>query len=317
MNRAALLTVLVVFLLPGHGRAARSSLIAPDGEAAYAHHVSPVVGQAGTVLSTARDPVPSTSLLVSGGFRFGEQVRGRAVYRSLSSALLVGGRWQPSGLPLLCLGGEFVAFQTNTIHTRVPPVVEEKSTFADLGNLRLGVTARLLELARPVGDRAFELTLSPFFYLGLPTDTSRLREEQHMPVRAVVDGTVFDGPYLTIEPGVSASATLWVFGLHTHQALLIAPVVDGRTQAYWSMHTWLTADIAQRVDIVLQVDALLASRERYQMEPFGAWGLSPAVRLHTGAVSWELAARLAISEDGYAPFGDVSGIFTFYWHPDR
>jgi len=313
-----LLAAAVLSLLCSHANARRTLLPqkAVDSDSFCRLCVPPVTGQAGLILSTAEGPLTGTGAFCSFGLGFGKREKGRTDYSRLSSTVLLGGEWSPESAAWLGIGGEAAVLQTNTFFTRLPPVIDEKETYADIGNLRIKVKARLLERSWRLHKRDLELTVTPFFKLGMPTDTSRLRPNRRMPVRRVVNQTVFYNPYFTVETGISASLNLFFAGLHTHQALLAVPVPGGTGRIYYSMHTWLAASIASHVEIIAQVDALLSSGKGSGNSKYNGFGFSPGVRINISSISLEMAVRMKMNDDGYWQYGDFQGLFSLLWHKE-
>ena len=290
--------------------------LADDRQPGFESFIDPLRAQAGPVLSLPLGAVPKTEIWASAGFRYGAYDYGRTTYGTMQTALVLGGEWSPKNLDRLGLGGSITAFQSTTLMTELPPAIDEKRTYFDLGLLEIHGRFRVLELKRNTSDSnwPFEVALTPFFRLGLPTDTSRLREDRHMPIRGVLDDRVIDGPYFLIEPGAAFGVTLGVFCLYTNQGLLIAPIHDqDKTHVFYSMHYGLGARIAGLVEIVVEANGLMRFTENIAHERLAAWAVSPGVRLVLGSAGFELSSRLGLGDDAYDPYGDVTLSLSFGW----
>ena len=278
--------------------------------------IAPLRAQAGPVLSLPLGAIPTTEIWASMGFRYGTYDRGLATYKVVQTALVLGGEWSPSSLDRLGLGGSITAFTSTTLMIDLPPAIDEKSTYFDLGLMEIHGRFRILELKWRGPDKKWplELALTPFFRLGLPTDTSRIREDRHMPIRGVIDDRVIDGPYFLIEPGAALGVTLGVFCVYTHQGVLFAPIHgQDKTHVFYSMHYGLGARIAGLVEIVVEANGLMRFTENIAHERLAAWAVSPGVRLVLDSASLELSSRLGLGNDAYDPYGDVTLGLTFGW----
>jgi hypothetical protein len=252
------------------------------------------------------------------GVRYAACDVGRTTYRVVQTALVLGGEWSPEKLRRLGLGGELVALQTTTLMTELPPLIDEKRTSADLGVLRLRARFRAFELARSTPQKGyrFELALTPFFSLGLPTDTSRLRWERRMPIRGALDDRVVDGPYFLVEPGAAFGMTLGVFSFYTHQGWLFAPIHgEDKTHFVYAMHYGLAARLAEVVELSTELDGLLRFTRDYAGEQLFPWAFSPGVRFLHGDWAFELSARVGLNDDAYDPYGDITAAFGVAWRP--
>jgi len=316
---AALLSVSLLFSAQaGAEEAVAQETTESISEDAFEAMVSPLRAEAGPALSPAVDPIPANRLWASAGVRYASAREGRATYSVVQSALVIGGEWNPRKAARLGVGADLVAFQTTTLMADLPPVIHEDRTMCDLGPLRLRAKVRALEELRetPVKRYRFELALTPFFSLGLPTDTSRIREERRMPVRGALDDRVFEGPYFLIEPGVAFGASLGVFSFYTHQGALFVPVHDqDLTHFYWTMHYGLAARIADVVEVVTELNGLLRFTRDYNEERLFPWAFSPGARLLLGKMAYELSARIGLNDDAHDPYGDFTLALAVAWRP--
>jgi hypothetical protein len=290
----------------------------PPARDAFDAFVSPLRAEAGPVLSLAVDPVPANRIWASAGVRYASQEEGRATYSVLQSAVVLGGEWSPEKVERLGIGADLVAFQTTTLMADLPPVIHEERTMYDLGPLRLRAKVRALEARRetPVKRYRFELALTPFFSLGLPTDTSRIREERRMPVRGIVDDRVFEGPHFLIEPGAALGMSLGVFAFYAHQGALFAPIHgEDKTHFYYAMHYGLAARIAEVVELAAELNGLLRFTRDYNEQRLFPWAFSPGVRLLHGQMAYELSARIGLNDDAYDPYGDFTLALAVAWRP--
>jgi hypothetical protein len=309
---------LMLAVLAGLAATISASVSAGELEPGFDAFVDPVRAEAGPILSPAMGPIPRSGIWATEGVRYAKCDVGRTTYRVVQTALVLGGEWSPEKLRRLGLGGDLVAFQTTTLMTELPPLIDEKGTSTDLGVLRLRARFRAFELARATPERGyrFELALTPFFSLGLPTDTSRIRWERRTPIRGALDDRVIDGPYFLVEPGAAFGMTLGVFSFYTHQGWLFAPIRGAdKTHFIYSMHYGLAARIAAIVELSTEVDGLLRFTEDYKGEPLYPWAFSPGVRLLHGDWAFELSARVGLNEDAYDPYGDITAAFGVAWRP--
>lgn len=290
----------------------------PDEGTDLRDFVSPLQAEAGPVLSPAVDPVPANKIFGSVGVRYAKKREGRATYSVLQTALVIGGEWSPKKLDRLGVGADLVAFQTTTLMVDLPPVIHEDRTLYDLGPLRLRAKLRAFEVERETPGKGYEfqLVLTPFFGLGFPTDTSRIREERRMPVRGVIDDRVFEGPYFLIEPGAALGMRLGVFTFYTHQGALFVPIHgQDKTHVYYSMHYGLAARIADVVEIVAETNGLLRFTKDYNEERLFPWAFSPGLRLRFDELSYEISARVGLNDDAYHPYGDFTLALGVAWRP--
>jgi hypothetical protein len=286
--------------------------------------VFPIRAQAGPIISPPLGAVPRTELWASAGVLYGRNDHGRTTYRLLIASLVLGGEWSPKKLPGLGLGGEIVALSITNIGTELPPAIDEWVTFPDLGILRLH--ARYLALS--LRTKIVELAVTPFLRLGLPTDTSRLRENRHMPIRHVLDDRTVNAPYVLIEPGVNVGLTLGPVSVYTHQAPVLAPVSGEVFHFFWSMHVGAAVDILHVVDLSFDVTGLLRSTKAHQedgetdrarrLAPFlEAFALCPGIRLKKGTFDYEISARIGITDEAHDTYGDFTLAFAMTWVPGR
>ncbi len=287
-------------------------------------YVFPIRAQAGPLLSPPLGAVPRTEIWGCAGVLYGKQDQGRTTYRLLIASLVLGGEWSPKPLPGLGLGGEIVAFQMTNIGTELPPAIDEWVSFFDLGILRLHGRYVAFSLRSGI----LELAVTPFLRLSLPTDTSRVRESRHMPIRHVLDDRTVNAPYFLIEPGVNVGLTLGPVSLYTHQAPVLAPVHGEAFHFIWSMHVGAAVDILHLVDVSLDVAGLLRPTRAHQEDPdsdrasraepyLTAFALCPGVRLKKGAFDYEISARIGITDDAYNAYGDFTIAFAMAWVPGR
>jgi hypothetical protein len=273
--------------------------------------VSPLRIEGGPLLSPAVGPVPRTEVWGSAGVLYRTSERGRATYEGVGTRLVLGGEWSPARLDRLGVGGSVVAFQTTHDHVDLPPVVDEWTSFFDLGPLRL--RARMIAYRLATGP--LELALTPFFRLVLPTDTARIRPHRRMPIRRVLDDRVVEAPYVPIEPGVSLGGLVGPVSFYTHQAPLFVPIPDEKFHFLWSMHYGVGIRVRQRVEFATEVSGLMRATDDFHERKLSAWSVDPGFRLVTGAFRWELGARVGISDGARVPFGHVTAGFAASWLP--
>ncbi|MBW2278872.1 MAG: hypothetical protein JRF63_15370, partial [Deltaproteobacteria bacterium] len=228
-------------------------LVAPAAvadEPTFEDFVEPLRVEAGPLISPALGPIPRTHVFGAAGVLYRSRERGRATYTGLSTRLVLGGEWNPDWIDgRIGLGGSLVAFQSLHDHVDLPPVIDEWTSFYDLGPLRL--RARMIAFRLATGP--LELALTPFFRLGLPTDTSRIRQHRRVPVRRVIDDRVIEAPYFLIEPGVSVGGAIGPVSWFTHQAPIVAPIHDVETHFLWSMHYGLGIRIGDIFEIAAEI----------------------------------------------------------------
>jgi len=294
--------------------AASAEVLEPGFEA----FVDPIRAEAGPILSPAIGPIPASGIWATEGVRYAARDVGRTTYKTIQTALVIGGEWSPERWRRLGLGGELVAFTTTTLLTELPPLIDDKVTKYDLGVLRLRARVRAFELARstPRKGYRFELALTPFFSLGLPTDTSRIRWNRLMPIRGVLDDRVIDGPYFLVEPGTAFGMTLGAFSFYTHQGMLFAPIHGAdETHFIWAMHYGLAARIAKIVELATELDGVLRFTRDYKGDQLFPWAFSPGVRILGGEMAYELSARVGLNADAYHPYGDFTLAIGVAWRP--
>ena len=199
------------------------------------------------------------------------------------------------------MGGDITAFQVTRVSTEVPPAIEENDTYADLGPSRLYAKVKALELGK---EGSFRLLVTPFARFGLPTDTSRTREERRMPVRGVIDDRVIGGPYFSIEPGVSAGFAIGIFSAYVHQSFPIVPIHDQDvTHVFFANHLGARVLLFDHLEVVGELGGLLRLTEAYDGERLSAWSVSPGLRWIGESLSLELSARFGLGDDSRDAYG--------------
>ncbi|MFO8072640.1 MAG: hypothetical protein R6V85_12280 [Polyangia bacterium] len=272
--------------------------------------VDPLRAEAGPVISPALSPIPKTAISAGAGFSLGEWSRGRARYRRASTRLVLGGEWSPSGFDRLGLGGELVALQTSTLGTRVPPAIDERRTFADLGPLR--IHGRMV--AYRLEHDWLAVALTPFLRLGFPTDTSRIRPDHHIALRYVIDDRVFLSPLFLVEPGITAGAALGPVSFYTHQGPIAAVIHDERFHFLWSMHYGAGIELFHLVEVACELGGLLRGTEDFRGERWKGWAVSPGARLLLEEISIELSSRFGvISKGSVHAHGDFTLFLGITW----
>jgi hypothetical protein len=281
-------------------------------EPTFEDAVEPLRVEAGPLIAPALGPIPRTDVFGAAGVLYRTYQRGRATYSGVGTRLVLGGEWNPDWLDRrLGLGGSLVAFQTTHDHVDLPPMIDEWTSFYDLGPLRL--RARMTAFRFAAGP--LELAITPFFRLGLPTDTSRIRLHRRVPIRRVIDDRVIDAPYFLIEPGVSAGGAIGPVSFFTHQAPILAPIHDVETHFFWSMHYGVGVRIAEVFEIAAEISGLMRGTEDFQGRKLSAWSVDPGIRLITGAWEWEISSRFGISDEADVPFGIFTLGFAVCWVP--
>jgi len=274
--------------------------------------VEPLRVEGGPLISPALGPLPRTDVFAAAGVLYRTRERGRATYTGVGTRLVLGGEWRPDWFDgRLGLGGSLVALQTTHDHVDLPPLIDEWTSFYDLGPLR--VRARVIAFRFAAGP--LDLAITPFLRLGLPTDTSRTRRHRRIPVRRVIDDRVIEAPYVLIEPGVSVGGTIGPVSFFTHQAPIAAPIVDVETHFLWSMHYGAGIRIADVFEVAAEVSGLLRATEDFQERKLSAWSVDPGIRLITGEWEWELSSRLGISDQAQVPFGTFTIGLAVCWAP--
>ncbi|MCP4196825.1 MAG: hypothetical protein GY762_06700 [Proteobacteria bacterium] len=274
-------------------------------------YVRPLKVEVGPVLSPCMNPITENSVFGSLGFLWAERERGRATYQTLGSSLVLGGEWRSPKMHALAIGGDLVALQVTKLRTRIPPAIDESLVFFDLGILRL--YTKIMAFNKRVGMA--KMTITPFFRLGLPTDTSRNNESRHAPIRTVLDDRVALAAYMLIEPGVSMGVLLGPASFYTHQSPIFATVYGEVFHFFWSMYYGIGVNIREILDITLEAAWLARATQDFQEDTLSAFGLNPGVRLNIDPFSYELAFRIGLTEDAHAPYGDVTASFTLTWRP--
>jgi hypothetical protein len=277
----------------------------------FASFVRPLKIEAGPVLSPSMNPIAENHVFGSLGFLWSEREHGQAIYQTLSSTLVLGGEWRTPKLDIFAIGGDLVVLQMTNLRTNLPPAIDESDIFFDLGVLRL--YAKIMACKRKVGIA--HLAITPFFRLTLPTDTSRTNETRHMPIRRVLDDRVALAPYMLIEPGVSMGVLLGPVSFYMLQSPIFAPVYGEVFHFFWSMIYGVGANIIETFDITLEASWLSRPTRDFQNARLSAFSLNPGIRLNFNPFSYELSARIGLTEDAYAPYGDVSASFTVIWRP--
>jgi hypothetical protein len=275
--------------------------------------VEPLRVEAGPLISPAVGPLPRSQVWGAAGVLYRSFERGRAKYSGVGARLVLGGEWSPEKLDRLGLGGSLVAFQMNHDHVDLPPVIDERTAMYDLGPLRL--LARMIAFRDRAGP--LQLAITPYFRLGLPSDTSRTRQHRRVPIRRVIDDRVIEAPYLLIEPGVSMGGTLGPVSIYTHQAPVLAPIHGVELHFFWAGHFGTGIRIDDVFEIAAEISGLMRATDDYRERKLSAWSFDPGMRLHTGALEWEIAARIGISDQAQQPFGHVTAGIAVCWVPEK
>jgi hypothetical protein len=281
---------------------------APD----MSRFVFPTLVEGGALLSPPLDPVPATVVGGAVSVLYGGRTRGLSEYELVGARLLLSGTWSPSKVPRLAVGAQLVALQTTSLHTEVPPALDEWRTFFDLGPARLNVSFAALSFERGI----VELVLTPFVRIVLPTDTSRIRPDRQMPIRRVLDDRVVYDPWMLFEPGVGFALAVGPASVWTHQGGVLAPVLGQHVlHFFWSMHVGAGVSIAGRVHLGLELSGLLRPTRDDRDDRLAALALSPVVRYVHGELTYELAARCGLTGDAFEPYGDFTLGVAVTWRP--
>ncbi len=273
--------------------------------------VDPLRAEAGPLISPPIGAVPSSGAWAGLGFLYGRRDVGRTEYRLIGTRLVLGGEWSPIGLGVLGIGASLVALQTTTLDTRLETDLDDWRTALDLGELRVHVRFMALRLTRGIA----EIALTPFFRLGLPTDTSRTNWERDQPLRRVLDDRVALAPYFLIEPGVSFAVTMGPATLYTHQAPILSVIHEEKLHFLWSMHFGVGFSIAGILELVAEASGLLRATRDYRDRHFHAFALCPGIRVKKGPFSYEISSRIGLTPDAYHAYGDFTVAFVVAWHP--
>jgi hypothetical protein len=279
----------------------------------FSKFVPPLKAEGGPLVSPPVSPVPSTGAGATLSMLYGKRERGRTTYELVSGMLLLSGQWSPEKVPRLGLGAEIVALQMSSMHTELPPAIDEWLTFFDLGMLRLHVAFVAFQLESGI----VQLAVTPFFRIGLPTDTSRIRDARSIPIRAVLDDRVAVEPYMLIEPGVSLGLTVGPASFYTHQAPVLAPVIGEVFHFFWSMHVGAAVSILGKLLIAVELAGLFRATEDFRDERLAALAICPGIRYVHGSLSYELSSRIGLTPDAHEPYGDFTLAFSVAWSPGK
>jgi len=308
-NTFALVTALIIlFSLP---------VFAGKDDKYFNRFIEPLHAEAGPLLSPPLGSIPQTEIWAGFGLKYHDWQNGRAKYSQVSTRLIIGGQWSPKKLSWLGVGGDLVALQTNTVRTRLPPVIDEKDRHVNLGVLRLHIRARVFSIKKKNPKKLpIVLALTPFFRMGLPTDTSRIGQDRRMPMRYMLDSDVLENPYFLVEPGVAAGFLFWRINIYTHQSLMAAPVKNGEAYWFYSFHNGIAARIADMFELIFELNGLMRLTENDQGDRLSAWAASPGLRFIHGNFSYELSARLGYGKDPLQPYGKFTAACSISWTPD-
>jgi hypothetical protein len=273
--------------------------------------VAPLTVEAGAIISPGRPVAPSTCVFAQVAAGGGDWDVGRAQYTEIMGRVVAGGAWSPSFFPRLELGGDMVLLTTQSIRTVVPPSIDEWAHEFDLGELRVHVSFLAWELDLP--DDSMQLGVRPYVRLTLPTDTSRWSEgRRSTPLRRVLGDDIREHEFVLTDVG-GALAWRWSFlNLYETLGFVFGAVIDADFQFLLASTTGIGFDLG---DLGLELLVELNYLGRLTDAPSGAGmmhalAVSPGVRWRTGDLTLGVEARVGLTDDSAAAYGDATGGIT-------
>ncbi|MBI5489746.1 MAG: hypothetical protein HY905_20600 [Deltaproteobacteria bacterium] len=274
--------------------------------------VEPLTIEAGPVISPAPGVAPATYVRASLAAGGGTWSVGRADYTEVFGRFVAGGAWSPWFFPRLELGGDMVFLTEQSIRTVVPPAIDEWAHRWDLGELRVRVSALAWEL--DTEDHDMQLGVRPYVQLTLPTDTSRWSEgRRSSPLRRVLGDAIREHEFVLTDVG-AAVAWRWRW-VNAWQALgfVFGAIIDADFQFLLASTTGLGFDILDSgVEVLVELNYLGRLTEvGGGAGTMHALAVSPGVRWRTGDLTLGLEARVGLTGDSAAVWGDATGGVTF------
>ncbi|MBN1770658.1 MAG: hypothetical protein JXB32_05310, partial [Deltaproteobacteria bacterium] len=160
----------------------------------------PLSVEGGPVIAPALGVAPASYVWGSVAAAGGSWSVGQAGYTEVFGRVVLGGAWSPSFFERLSFGGELVVLTGHSIHTTVPPALDEWTTDFDLGELRVTISG--LAWATELPDDELQLGVRPHVRLTLPSDISRWNEGRRAaPLRRVLGDDVRDHEFVGVDLG--------------------------------------------------------------------------------------------------------------------
>jgi hypothetical protein len=250
--------------------------------------------------------LPATWVWGTVGALYGRHEVGRADYEQVSGEAAAGFMWSPRKLDRFALGGKFAFLQVNSMHTRVPPVIDEWDTYVDMSELNVFLQYNAL---RKSFEKLSTILLTPFVRFHLPTDTSRLRPSRHIPIKKILGPEVGVAPYVLVEPGVAFAATLGPATFYASSGLGLGSIVDEGFLLLWNLSVGAAVKVPL-VHLVVETGGYLVHQKNHDLF---AWQVSPGIRFVHKHMRYELGARIGLGDSSTHSYGLVTAGFAVHW----
>jgi hypothetical protein len=266
----------------------------------------PLVLEAAPFSQLSMSALPATWVWGTVGALYGKRSVGRADYEQVSGEAAAGFMWSPAKLDRFALGARFAFLQVNSMHTRVPPVIDEWKSYVDMGELNVFLQYNAL---KKIFKKLSTILLTPFLRFHLPTDTSRLRQWRHMPIKKILGPEVGIAPYVLVEPGVAFAATLGPATFYASTGLGLGSIVDEGFLLLWNMNVGAAVKVPL-VHLIVETGGYVVHQKNHDLF---AWQVSPGIRFFHKHMRYELGARIGLSDSSTHSYGTVTAGFAVHW----
>jgi len=266
----------------------------------------PLVVEGAPFSNFAMSALPATWVWGTVGALYGKHEVGRADYEQISGEAAAGFMWSPAKLDRFALGGKFAFLQVNSVHTHVPPVIDEWETYVDMSELNVFFQ---YDVIRKNFKKLSTVLLTPFLRFHLPTDTSRLRPSRHIPIKKILGPEVGVGPYVLVEPGVAFAATLGPATFYASTGLGLGAIVDESFLLLWNLNVGAAVKVPL-VHLIVETGGYLIHQKNHDLF---AWQVSPGIRFVHKKMRYELAARFGLGDASTHSYGIFTAGFAVHW----
>jgi len=285
-----------------------TKIVLGEEKKVYPDFISPVSIEAGEIVAPAIDVAPATYFKGQIGVGGGGWDVGRASYSEVFSKMIFGINWSPSILRRrFSIGLDFSPLLLHSLHTSVPPAIDEWHSECDLSDLRLALSG--LAWVWNNSKRSMALGLRPYFRMTFPTDTSRWNTTRiASPIRRVFGDDIKEHEYVGIDIGEGFAWKWKIITLYETLSMVTVAIVDSKTQFLLSFITGIGIYIGHGFELVVELDFL----GRLTEAPAGAGRMTavaacPGFRWKRKKFEISLESRIGLGIDSEPSYGDGSG----------